>query len=279
MSDNILIKSVKSWFHDGEEIFLKSLSEYDNQGNEILKELYFGPNEMETKTINKFNEKGFLLEEINYGEDNEITDSTLFERNEEGKLIQSTISFADGSKTFKKYLRENNDKTITISEESDEGEFESKEKAEFDEKGNIIHRISFDQDDHITEQHQFVYSENNDIIKEISFEGESKVSETHFLYDENNNLIKRITLNNEGETIEWALYKYDENGKNIEQQYGDYTLYKMEYNEKGLLIREQKVNSMGVVDYSKSYKYNESGILIEENDLNYKISFEYEYHT
>ena len=271
------IKSIKSWVHDGEESFLKTNIEFDNNGNEIVKELYYGPNELESKTINRFNEKGLLLEEVNYGEDNEIADSTIYERNEEDKLVKSIMTFADGSKTIKTYLREKEGKEITLSEVSDEGEFESKERIVLDEKGNVIHRISFDENDNIIEQHKFEFSDNKDILKEITFEGEVLFSETHFIYDENNNLVKRVTQNAEGKTIEWALYKYDENGKNIEQQYGDYSLYKMEYNTKGLLVREQKVNAMGVVDYSKNYVYNEEDLLIEENDLNVRTTIDYEF--
>ncbi len=273
------IKSIKSWVNEGDETYLKSFIEFDENGNEIRRDLYVGPEMLETKTLSRYNEKSLLIEEINIGEDNEETDRTNIERDEDGKPLQTIITYGDSSKTIKLYLREENDKAITITEESEEGEFESMEKILLDEKGNIIQRISYDEDENIIEQHQFEYNENKDILKEISFQGEIKVSETHFIYNEKNDLVKRIILNNEGETIDWALYKYDENGKNTEQQYGDHTLYKMEYNEKGLIVNEQKVNAMGVVDYSKSYTYDESDILVEEDDLTSKTTYEYEYFT
>jgi len=272
------IKSIKILVHEGEESYVKSYVEYDENGNETRKDIYVGPEMLETKTLCRYNEKGLLIEEINFGEDNEKTDRTTIERDDEGKPLQTIITYADSSKTIKSYLRDDNEKSVTITEESDEGEFESMDTIFLDKKGNVIKRISYNEDENIIEQNQFEYNENNDVLKEISFQGEIKVSETHFFYDENKNLLKRIIINNEGETIDWALYKYNENGKNIEQQYGDHTLYKMEYNEKGLLVKEQKVNSMGIVDYSKTYSYNDADLLIEEDDLASKTTYEYEFY-
>lgn len=270
-------KIIKSLFSDGGETFLKSLIEFDENGNEIRREIYAGPQFLETKTIYSYNIKGLLIEEINYGENEEETDRTNIERDDDGNPLKTIITYADSSKTIKSYKREDNNKTITVSEESDEGEFESLEKIFLDLKGNIIQRISYDEEENIIEKHDFEYNDNNDIIKEISFTGKEKVSETHFIYDEKNNIIKRIILNSEGELIDRALYKYDENGRNIEQQYGDHTLYKMEFNEKGMISKEQKVNAMGVVDYSKQYFYNDENMLVEEVDLHSKTIYEYEF--
>ena len=114
--------------------------------------------------------------------------------------------------------------------------------------------------------------------KEIIFHNYQKISETNYEYNENNNLVKRVMVNTSGETIDWALFRYDEKGNLTEQQFGDHTLYKMNYNENKKVIREQKVNAMGIVEYSKEYKYNEQGELIEENNITEKITYEYTYY-
>jgi hypothetical protein len=272
------IKSIKSWVTYGNETFLKSFVEFDEMGHELRKETYFGPNELESKTLSVYNEKGFLIEETNFGEDNLETDKISVERDNDGNPLKTILSYADGSQTIKSYQREEYGKLITIQEVSDEEEFESKECIRLDDKRNVIERTSYNEENKIIEQLTFVFDEKQNIIKEITFNGTNKFSESSYTYDAAGNLIKKIITSASGETIDWALFSYDENGKLTEQQYGDHTLYKIEYNEKGMATNEKKINAMGVVDYIKNYVYNESDELIEENDLTSKTTFEYDHY-
>jgi hypothetical protein len=90
-------------------------------------------------------------------------------------------------------------------------------------------------------------------------------------------LTKRVISNAKGETIDWAIFKYDEKGNITEQQFGDHTLYKIENNENNKPVVEQKINAMGVIEYFKKYEYNSSGDLIKEEDLSETTIFEYTY--
>jgi hypothetical protein len=272
------IKSIKAWDKSDEDPFLKSLVEFDENGNETRKETYFGPGELESKTMARFDEKGLLTEEINFDENNTETDRTTVERDSEGLPVKTTLSYADGSKTFKTYLRENNRKSITMTEISDEGEFESREKVLLDDNGHVIERIAYNEQNEIMERHTFEFDDDHNIVHEMTYQGDSLVSESKNYYDETKNLVKRIILNAVGESIDWAVYTYDEKGKLTEQQYGDHTLYKMEYNEKGMLVMEQKVNAMGVVDYNKEYVYSDEDLLMEEIDYAGTTRFEYEFY-
>jgi hypothetical protein len=272
------LKSIKAWGQGDENPYLKSLVILDENGNEIQKETYFGPDELESKIIATYDEKGLLIEEINYDESNEETNRTFVERDSEGRPVKTTLSYADGSKTFKTYLREDGGKSITMTEISDEGEFESQEKVKLDNDGNVIERTHYNENDEIVDQHKFEFDDNHNIIHETTYNGQNLVSESKNFYDEAKSLIKRIILNAHGEAIDWAIYTYDENGKLTEQQYGDHTLYKMQYNEKGMLVTEQKVNAMGVVDYNKEYIYNDEDILLKEIDYSGTTTFEYEYY-
>lgn len=272
------IKCIKTWGQDDENSFLKSLIEFDENGNETRKETYFGPDELESKIVATYDEKGLLIEEINYDESNEETNRTFVERDSEGRPVKTTLSYADGSKTFKTYLREDDGKLITMTEISDEGEFESKEKVKLDNDGNVIERTHYNENDEIADQHKFEFDENHNIVHEITYHGQTLVSESKNFYDDAKNLIKRIILNANGETIDWAIYTYDEKGKLTEQQYGDHTLYKMQYNEKGMVVTEQKVNAMGMVDYNKEYVYNDEDVLMKELDYSGTTTFEYEYY-
>ena len=55
------IKNIKAWANFGDEKFLKSLVEFDENGNETRKEIYFGPDELESKTFSEYNEKGLIV--------------------------------------------------------------------------------------------------------------------------------------------------------------------------------------------------------------------------
>jgi hypothetical protein len=271
------VKSIKAWEKTDENRFLKSVIEYDENGNEILKETWFGPDELECKTLSRFDEKGLLIEEINFDENKEETNRTFVERDAEGRPVKTTLSYADGSKTFKTYSRDNNNKSVTMAEISDEGEFESKETIRMDDNGNVIERTTYNEQNEIIEKHKFEFDDNHNIVHEMTYQGEHLSSESKNFYDENTNLVKRIILNGNGETIDWAILTYNEKGKLTEQQYGEHTLYKMQYNEKGMLVNEQKINAMGAVDYSKEYVYNDEDILIEEIDYSGTTTFEYEF--
>jgi hypothetical protein len=272
------IKNIEAWVDDGSELFLKELREFNENGKEIIKERYFSADMLEEKILTKYNDAGLVSEEINIGEDNEINDKTIISRNENGEPTEIKIEYADGSLTIKTYLRENNGKTITVSEASDEGEFEGKQRVKVDDKGNIIETEMISEENEVLEKHLFDFDENGNILNEKMFEKSQMISETKYFYDEQMNLVKRVMVSPSGQTIDWALFKYDENGNISEQQFGDHTLYKLEYNENKKVVSEQKINAMGMMEYSKSYEYNEDGELIEEDNLIEKTIYKYNYY-
>jgi hypothetical protein len=272
------IKNIQTWVDNGDEIFMKEHQEFDENGKEILRERYFSADVLEEKALTKYNEAGLIIEEINIGEEGEVNDKTIIKRDNNGQPIEIIIEFADGSKTIKTYFREDEGRVITLTEVSDEGEFEGKEKIKLDGKGHVIETAIISEDNTLKEQHFFEFDENGNILNEKLFEKSQKISETKYFYDESMKLIKRIMLSPSGQTIDWAIFGYDSNGNISEQQFGDHTLYKLEYNENGKVIKEQKINSMGMMEYSKSFEYNDEGNLIEEDNLKEKTTYKYTYY-
>ncbi len=271
------IKSIKAIIDNGDEKFVKEYREYYADGKEIIKETYFAPNQIEEKNITNYNEKGLISDEVNYGENNELNTKTVYYRDNNDKVNEIIIEFADGSKTIKSYSYENNGKTIIVLEKSDDGEFEGKEKITTDDKGNIIESQIISEDDKILEQHKYEFNENGNILNETRFQNSKIISVTKYYYDDKKNVNKRVTSNSKGESIDWAIFKYDENGNLAEQQFGDHTLYKTEYNESKKPIIEQKINAMGIVEYCKKYEYNNNGELVKEEDLSETTYYEYTY--
>ncbi|MBI5542093.1 MAG: hypothetical protein HY951_18700 [Bacteroidia bacterium] len=272
------IKSIQAWVDNGDETYMKECHEYDENGKEIARERYFSSDSLEEKTLTKYNEEGLIVEEINIGEDGEVNDKTAIHRDSNGLPTEIIVEYLDGSKTIKTYSRQDNNKTTIVTEVSDEGEFEGKVRVKVDDKGHIVENAVLSENDELVEQHLYEFDEKGNILKELVFEKSQMISETKYIYDENMNLVKRIMLNPSGDTIDWAIFRYDANGNISEQQYGDHTLYKLEYNEKGKVVKEQKVNAMGMMEYSKSFEYNEEGDLMKEDNLMEKTTYKYIYY-
>lgn len=272
------IKSIKAVFDDGGGEFTRSFVKYDENGNEIVREMYLGEGIIEIKTETSYNSKGQVTGEINYGEDSEITDRMEIERDESENAAKVITYYADGSQSIKTYSRENNGRLVIIKEADDEGGFESCEEIVFDENGNVIEKTVYDEENQVKEKYLFTYNNSGKLTAEQTFEGNHKISESALTYDEAGNLTKKITYNRDGEVIDYVILRYDENGNMIEQQNGDYSLFKITYNESNKVASEQKVNAMGVVEYSKKYIYNEAGELTEENDFGGKTVYYYEYY-
>ena len=242
------IKSIKVIIENENEKFLKEFREYNIEGKELIKEIYQGPNLLEEKNITKYNDKGQIVEEINFGENNELNTKITYNRDINGNVNEIIIEFADSSKTIKSYNYENNDKTIIITEKSDEGEFEGMTKIIRDNKGNVVESQQISESNEILEKHLFEFDDNGNILKDTFFQKLNISTITKFNYDEKKNLIKRVISSSEGKTIDWAIFKYDEKGNITEQQFGDHTLYKIENNENNKPIVEQKINAMGVIE-------------------------------
>lgn len=272
------IKSIKSIVENENDKFLKEFREYNSEGKELVKEIYLGPDQLEEKNITKYNEKGLIVEEINYGQNNELNTKTIYNRDTNGNVSEIIIEFADSSKTIKSYNYENNGKIVTVIEKSDEGEFEGMTRIIRDDNGNIVESHVFSENNEIIEKHLFEFDDKGNILKDTFFQKSNISTITKYNYDENKNLIKRVISSSDGKIIDWAIFNYDEKGNLVEQQFGDHTLYKIEYNENDKPIIEQKVNAMGVVDYYKKYEYNSENELIKEEDIDEVTNYEYTYY-
>jgi len=272
------IKSLKSIIEYDDEKFVKEYHEYDENGNETQKVIYLNETEIEEKIISKYNDQGNVIEEISYGENNELNTKTLYFRNENNKLNQVILEYADGSKTIRKYTYSKEDKEILITEISDENEFESKELVILNNDGAVIEKQIINEFNDVTEKRVYEYNEDKNLLLETLFENNKAVSITKYTYNDKKNVTKRTITSSDNKLIDVVNYSYDTNGNLIEQQYGDYTLFKIEYNESGKVISEQKVNSMGIVEYLKKYFYNENGNVEKEEDISSSIRYEYDYY-
>lgn len=145
----------------------------------------------------------------------------------------------------------------------------------YDEDGNTISYIRFDEDGNVLNKNIKEYDENGNVIYSESVIEGYPASQTIYAYefDEHGRVIKEISKSTDGG--EWVeLYRYDdekrlvmrcfENGDVVEEIY---------YDEEGREIKDITYNTTGTTIYEE-IKYDEDGHQIE-----YKISIDDEIST
>ena len=108
----------------------------------------------------------------------------------------------------------------------------------YDETGNLVEVISYDEEGAVLSKNQKKFDEANRLTEELVYDGDgSLVSKKSLKYDEAGNLVESTTFGDGGDMLENIKYKYDEQGRVAEEtkfEEGDriYTK-KMTYNSKG----------------------------------------------
>ncbi len=274
------IKTIKSFtsYHDSpEENYLNSFIEYDQAGNVIKTEAYSGSNELESKTETKYNEEGKIISEINYMSLDEVSEELIYERNAEGNISKITVKYADGSYSIKTYTRTDNDKSVQIEITDDEGEFEGREFFKLNDKGEILEKKIIDYNESIEEYQVNEFNDFGKIAKQTEYSEDGLEFETIFKYNDNQQLVSRIKINRNKELVEKINLKYDDKGNVTEQLFNDSYLIKLDYNEQGEVIREERINSQGLTENLTESIFNEDNLLQEEVNGIFRVVYKYEF--
>lgn len=256
--------------------FKKSFLKYDENENLLEEEIYLNEGELESKSAFKYNEKGSVIEETSYMTYEEISETTRYTRDENDQIMETIVEYGDGSKTIKTHQKEGNRETISFVDDDDE--FEGKEIIEYDDKGNILEKTIINEDNIIEEK--MVYEREGDrIIKRTEYgENGEFVAVYEYTYDHNDNLLERIGYNAKDEIIESLYFTYDEDNNLVEQQLGDFYIVRLEYDEKGNVITEERCNLQGGLEHTTTYEYDEEGNILKENAVLYNTIYEYEFY-
>jgi len=169
---------------DGSITNEKYIYEYDNYGNNILREFYSN-NIFEYKIIYKYDINRFCISQTQYDKDGVV----------------------ENEKNFKPDNNYNDKEQV---EYSGSGKIIHTVKYEYDDYGNMISKIKYDSIGNIVESQTKKYLKNGMVIEELHYYkivGENKYT---YKYDDNNNLIERIKYNeyNEPEVRTRVAYEY-----------------------------------------------------------------------
>ena len=163
----------------------------------------------------------------------------------------------------------------------------SRQNSTFTPFGEILERSIINVDNDLTEIETFSYDSNNELTR-ITLEYGDGCQIIKDVVDCEFGYTTKIKLTNEhGDIIGFKYFRYDENGRIVEEKDVDFeenedNRIEKEYSNDGLLVSE-KLFYQSNLEYAISFKYNASSLvedIIKKNDDNFVVEHEkIEYNT
>lgn len=244
---NLVLKSSADE-EPSEEEFLISESQYEPAFGKLLKETQFGEDgQVEQVMSYTYNENGFLTGEELLEADGSVLERRTFEPDSKGRIANEFVHYADGSADRIAYT--------------------------WDEKGRVIKKERYDDDDELESAEYFGY-EGDLLISERSEDAQGELlSQTLNTWDEKGLLTEVVTDNREEDLWYRKVYRYDESGYRLAA-----TTYNQEEEpvERILFENDDQGRPLQIIDENRRQKntlrmeYNERGDIIfqDEHDVN-----------
>lgn len=274
--------------------FLSKVEEYNAAGQLIRAVNYFESGGKESESFFEY-EDGKLIIETNYNEYGG-ENKTDYVYDIDGELRYRRMTYADGSKEQEKRIIEPG---IEIIENYDSKDILYKKQIlRYDEKQRL-QEVDFFENDILVETNTYEYDSDDRVVgRTVNDLSQNEVFQYRQRYDRaGNQILKHLSgPNNALLQKEESVY---ENGKLIEFREEDYLngesrqVTKYEYDKKGNLLRETRLDWSGTIKSDKIFRLNEYGDPIEATTIetgyfdavfgvgefgrNLKIRFELEY--
>jgi len=255
--------------------------EYDNQGNMV---------QISGKRLSKgelipyiyhyqYDERGNQIEGIRYATDSSVLSRYKAEYDENDHFVKG-MNFVE-KRADTRYLAEYNENGELIKESKSQcyeykGEtkyqLEYKKVYEYDESGNVIQELSYDDYEALEYKHQYQYDDSNNLIKAVKYEGDSQtpsqVYKAEFVAQ--NNLKEFYIYDPEGRIKSHNKAVY--NGTDMIMEYrvsGDSTktIYRASYDNQGNVVEEiNYADEIGgdTITSKYVYSYDDRGNVITE---------------
>ena len=160
--------------------------------------------------------------------------------NEEGNMIERKKYLSSG-KPYEKYVYKYDSNHNLIEENySSYGEFESKTKYKYDDRGKRIEKAEYNSEGSLSGKEVYKYDEkgNKIEIQNIASNGD-KYGKGIFKYNKKNKLVEKNYYRSDGNLIKKGIFIYNENGDLIEEKDSDKNFNMevvAEYKDKGIKI-------------------------------------------
>ena len=192
---------------------------FNEQGNILEENNYKRDSILTSKKLYKYNEFGNLIEGKIYKPASILTEQQVFVYNSDRKLISKTVTTYDEKGKLKgtsiDFFNDQGNR-IASSDYNADSILTRKFSAEYDHRGNLIHRSSQNKEGKVVFENSFVYDNNGKVAKEIiSWEDQVSTKYT-YEYNEQGYLARKSTFSGHGFNMV-SSYSYDEDGNLIER--------------------------------------------------------------
>ena len=238
------------------------LQEYDKQGNSIHEVEYTPDGSVDNAAEYKYDDQNHLIEEVHYFED-EVTEKIRYILNEEGKRTEVETTYADGSISVKKVIRQGN--TITVKTFDEDGDPEEEDRIKYDEEGKVVEEVKLDEEGKIVHRSLYEYNEKGKLLNKTEYEGDDgSFIKTMIEYDDRDNPVSETTVTDKGNLVNRISFQYNEQGDRTTWQ-NNHHVHRVVYDEQRRPVMEETKNRMNnLIENFTEYKYNDQGMVAEE---------------
>lgn len=243
--------------HSSGEIISETWSTYDAHGNEINRKIEHYENGLELVNMS-YDSNNRLISLIHKNDSEEILNHRKVEWNETGDQKQT------------KYFDE-------------EGELINKVQVKYNAEGVVLEERYFDGEDTLAETYLFEYDDKGNILKRVGqFGGFDTMDSYNYDLDEKGRITKTTKSDDEGDEENW-LFTYHENDQQSSKTHISPDQSKViEYlDEKGLIIKRERVDKTNYTYFTEDLIYDEGGNLLRKHVLTdgkyLKVSYEYQF--
>ena len=195
------------------DVIGKSVYVYDDKGHLIGEETYDDSDDLEEKLSYERDGNGRLIKEYVHYLDG-AKDTILYKYNDDGKLVYKVLNDEDGDLEKEEKI-EYFGGFIVGEEVIEDGELVRKNKFTIDEKGNVLKAEVKTEDEEFRLVNE--YDENGNRIKQLKYDNSDKLVEKHeYKYDGNNRMIETMEENPYKKTT--TILGYDEHGNPTTQK-------------------------------------------------------------
>ncbi len=239
------------------------------------------PTDWETMKL-KGKVKSFMLRNYKFSYDEgkseenlEATATALF--NEAGRLVDFKSYDVDSSGYLVKFDEAKNQSEIRYIKKSLLPK--SKELISYDEKGQIIERLTYD-DDSLLKRYTCAYSERGKKVEEAWYNAlDFLTTKLTYQYNDKDSLVALVECNALDGVIKKFTYLYNDKGQMIEskkllsEKEGEW-IHTYTYDEQGKVVQDLEIYPLKLYPDSSIHnkricKYDKQGNLIEEGNYNY----------
>ncbi|NLA24355.1 MAG: hypothetical protein GX879_05250 [Bacteroidales bacterium] len=256
----------------------KSLQkEFDENGNLLSEIKYNKDGEITSRHYNIYNDKALLEKSEYVDNEHETSETHEYFYDDNGNLIKETTDFGQGFLSVFVFEKDFKNNQIRIIEQDEDDEIEETKVQTFDEDGNLLEEISYNDANKEILKTINIFDHNKRIIKKEEHDLRYKTVQIHEYYYSNEGLLEGIkSVNKKGRLLNWVKIEYDENKRPTQQTSMNGALISIEYDGDNKR-KEKHLDAGGNVVFESELELNEKGNVIVEHSPENIIHYTYEY--